>query len=264
MCGTSPPGAACSGGVHYVPGYEQGTPRLRQEQIDEAVAAAGAARTTVLLLGLPSSFECEGFDREHMRLPEQMNRLAEALAAVTPRLVVVLLAGSPCALPWLARVPAVLLMGLPGQAVGGAMADVLFGDAPPGGKLAETWPLRLEDCPSTRHFGTRGHRRQVVYREGLCVGYRHFAGRPVAFPFGHGLSYAAFEYRDLRLSAAAIDGAEPLQASLMLTNVGGAESAEVVQLYVHPLARAVANAQPRPEIELRAFAKVTAARYSPG
>ena len=96
----------------------------------------------------------------------------------------------------------------------------------------------------------------MVYREGLRVGYRHFAGRPVTFPFGHGLSYSAFEYRDLRLSASAIGTADPLQLTLTLTNTGAVESAEVVQLYVHPLTRAVPNAQPRPDIELRAFAKV--------
>ena len=96
----------------------------------------------------------------------------------------------------------------------------------------------------------------MVYREGLRVGYRHFAGRPVAFAFGHGLSYTSFEYRDLRLSAAAIGTAEPLHLSLTLANTGTVEAAEVVQLYVHPRARAVPNAQPRPEVELRAFAKV--------
>ena len=103
----------------------------------------------------------------------------------------------------------------------------------------------------------------MVYREGLRVGYRHFAGRPVTFPFGHGLSYSAFEYRDLRLSASAIGTADPLQLTLTLTNTGTVESAEVVQLYVHPLTRAVPNAQPRPDIELRAFAKVRLRRHSP-
>ena len=248
--------------VRYAPGYDvEGgkAPRDDPAAIAEAVEAAQAARTTVLLVGLPSVIECEGYDRSDIELPAQMNALVEAVAAAaTPRLVVVLLGGAPVALPWLRRVPCVLLLGLAGQAVGGALADLLSGDAEPTGRLAETWPLALSDVPSTRNFAR--HRRQVVYRERMAIGYRHFHGRPVTFPFGFGLAYTTFEHSDLRLAPAALSAAalaagkedEAVAVTVAVTNAGARAGTEVAQLYV----RAPGGGTSRPPLELRAFSKV--------
>ena len=254
--------AKAGGGLVYTRGYDAATARDDTALIMEAVEAAKGARTTVVLVGLPSSYECEGYDREHIRLPAQMDALVEAVAAATPRLVVVLLGGSPMALKWAAKIPCLLLLGLPGQAVGGALADLLYGDAEPSGRLAETWPLRLEDVPSTPHFAT--HRRQVVYREALSVGYRHFAGRSCLFPFGHGVSYTRFGYSELALTPAAtsadalaaLTAAEQdsaVQLKLSVSNLGERRGVEVVQVYVRPPAGCSVQ---RPPLELRCFARL--------
>ena len=165
--------------------------------------------------------------------------------------------------------PAVLAMGLGGQAVGAALADLTFGAATPCGKLAETLPLQL-DGAEHRHFAS--HPRQVVYREGLNVGYRQYrddqlrpsgvggggvggGGGPAPthwlFPFGHGLSYTTFEYAGLTLSSTSLESGASLELSLTLRNSGAVSGAEVVQVYVRPLGGSVH----RPDRELRAFAK---------
>ncbi|AIY00101.1 beta-glucosidase [Arthrobacter sp. PAMC 25486] len=234
--------------VPFAAGYSEdgsSTP----EQTAEAVAAASAAGTVLLFLGVPAAQESEGFDRDHLELPAQQLELLEAVLAVNARTVVVLSNGGVVRLSAFAeRVPAILEGWLLGQAGGGATAQVLYGVVNPAGRLAETIPVRLEDTPAYGNFpGEHGH---VRYGEGLLVGYRWYDARdmPVSFPFGHGLSYTTFEYSDM--SAVADDAG--ITVSLTVTNTGGRDGADVVQVYTGLSDSSVARA---PQ-ELKGFAKV--------
>ena len=246
---------AAGGSVIYKPGYDA---KCADDPaaIKEAAAAAAAADVAVVFVGLPAAYEVEGVDRPHMCIPDQMNALVAAVLAANKNTVVVLLGGASMELPSCEQVPAILWMGLGGQAMGGAAADLLLGAASPSGKLAETWPMRLADCPSQANFADSGGAsvRQVVYREALNVGYRYFctAGIPVKYAFGHGLSYSSFTYSNLRLSATSIAPTQGITAKLSVTNAGVLPAAEVVQLYVRQRECSVA----RPDRELKAFTKV--------
>lgn len=234
----------------YAPGYEPERSELDPQRIDEARHAAAEADVAVVFAGLPSVYESEGFDRPHMRLPEQHDRLIEAVCASNPNTVVVLANGAPVEMPWVAAPKAILETYLGGQAGGAAAADILFGRRSPCAKLAETFPLRQADVPSDQWFP--GANRQVQYREGLYVGYRYFDSfdRPVLFPFGHGLSYTRFDYTDLHVIRIA---GQPCRVALTLTNSGDVDGAEIVQVYVH---RVDDSGPYRPEQELRGFCKV--------
>jgi beta-glucosidase len=219
----------------------------------EAVAAARDAEVAVLFLGLPASEESEGFDREHIRLPEDQRTLLAAVAGVTPRVVVVLANGSAVQVSdWEQRAAAVLEGWLLGQAGGSAVADLLFGRVGPSGRLAETIPLRLEDNPSYLTFP--GEFGTVRYGEGLFVGHRGYdaRGQQVSHAFGHGLSYTTFGYTDLDVTVHGADAEHPVTVALTVTNTGGRRGKEVVQLYVGDPHAQVA----RPVRELKAFAKV--------
>jgi len=234
--------------ILYAPGYSTRRNAPDRALLDEAAAVAARASVAVVFVGLTDSFESEGFDRTHLRLPEAHNALVEAVLAVQPRTVVVLSNGAPVDLPWVHRVPAVLEGYLGGQAWGGAVVDLLFGRANPSGKLAETFPLRLEDTPCYLNFPGDG--RTVEYREGVFVGYRHYDALSLdtLFPFGHGLSYTTFAYGPL---VVAQDGGGVV-AEVAITNTGTKDGAEVVQLYVEAPESSVI----RPVRELRAFQKV--------
>lgn len=234
--------------------YAQGFAAEGQPDADlvsQAVETARDADVVVVMLGLPDSYESEGFDRTHMDLPENQNLLMEQLTRLGKPVVVVLSTGAAVALPWREQVDSILLMYLAGQNSGNAAADLLLGEANPCGKLAETWPLKLEDTPCHGFFGGNGN---VEYRESVYVGYRYYdkAGMEVAYPFGHGLSYTQFAYSDLRLSAPQLDEGRDLTVTLTLTNTGDRPGKEVVQLYVSPPQEGAF----RPVRELRAFAKV--------
>ena len=224
--------------------------------VDEALIAQAAqtargADVAVVMLGLPDSFESEGFDRVHMDLPENQNRLmAELIKTETP-IVAVLSTGGAVLLPWREQVDSILLMYLGGQNSGSAVADLLLGKANPCGKLAETWPLALEDTPCHGFFGNGGN---VEYRESVYVGYRYYdkAQKAVAYPFGHGLSYTEFEYTNLTLSAQELDEGGSLTVQVTVKNTGARAGKEVVQLYVAPSAGGIF----RPVRELRAYSKV--------
>jgi beta-glucosidase len=221
----------------------------------EAVAAARAADVTVVVVGLDAEWESEGYDRQGMELPRggSQDRLVEAVLAAQPRTVVVCQSGSPVALPWVDRAPALLQAWYQGQEAGNALADVLFGKSAPGGKLPMSWPRRIEDTPAYGNWP--GEDLIVRYAEGVFVGYRHYEARGVAplFAFGHGLSYTRFEFR-----AAVVVGAAVLREGgrvvvrVPVTNVGQVRGSEVVQAYV----REVAPRVERPVKELRAFAKM--------
>ena len=159
--------------------------------------------------------------------------------------------------PWIDGAAAVLEAWYSGQAAGGAVADILFGVVNPSGRLAETFPLRLEDTPAYLNFPGDGDR--VAYGEGLYIGYRWYEARdlPVAFPFGHGLSYTTFRYDDARTSATTFADVDGVTVTVDVTNTGGRAGSEVVQVYVRDVEASVQ----RPEKELRGFAKV---RLEPG
>ncbi len=238
--------------VIYAQGCGTKEDRTEPELLLRAVNAAQAADVAVLFVGLPDSFESEGYDRTHMRLPDCQNELIREVLKVQRRVVVVLHNGSPVEMPWADEVPAILEAYLGGQAVGGAVADLLFGKASPCGKLAETFPLRLEDNPSYLNFPGDGD--TVEYREGIYVGYRYYdkRGVNVRFPFGHGLTYTTFEYANLRLDKVQMKDTETLTASVDVTNTGRVAAKEIVQFYVSPAHAGIS----RPVKELRGFEKV--------
>ncbi len=237
----------------FSPGYPVRGLQVDDRLIQEALEVVKGADAVVVAVGLPDSFEIEGLDRTHMRLPESHNQLIEAVASIHTRVVVVLSNGSPVEMPWVSRVHAVLEGYLGGQAGAGAVADILYGIVNPSGKLAETFPVKLEDNPSHRYFP--GGPKTVEYRESIYVGYRFYdtVGSDVLFPFGHGLSYTTFEYRDLQLSQDRITDQETLTVSLKVKNAGPLAGKEIVQLYVSP-AKPTAF---RPKTELKGFEKVS-------
>jgi beta-glucosidase len=245
--------------VLYAAGYDPDSGEPRPELVDEAALVARAADVAIVLVGLPPSYESEGFDREHLRLPDQHNDLVRAVVDANPNTVVLLANGSPVQLPWIDRPRAVLELYLGGQAGGSAAADVLFGDVDPGGRLAETFPLRASDHASDPWYP--GERRRTQYREGLYVGYRWFdtADVPVLFPFGHGLSYTTFSLDDLRVGDARDADASgfSIDVTVTVTNTGDRPGTEVVQCYLAPHEPSVH----RPRRELAGYAKV---RLAPG
>ena len=238
--------------VTYAPGYSVEKDELTEERLAEAVAAAKAAKTAVVFAGLPDSYESEGYDRPHMRMPECQNRLIEAVAAANPNTVVVLHNGSPVEMPWIGKVRAVLEAYLGGQAVGEAEIRVLTGDVNPSGHLPESFPKQLEDNPSFLYYGGEGNRTE--YREGVFVGYRYYDKKKmdVLFPFGHGLSYTTFAFSNLRLSAEKIRDTETLTVTVTVTNTGKRAGKAVAQLYVGDPESTVL----RPVRELKGFRKV--------
>ena len=237
----------------YAPGYKgAGTSRAL---LAAAVAAAKTAGQVVLYLGLPDSFECEGYDREHLRLPQSQLTLLEAVAAVNQNICVVLCCGAPVETPWLDKARALLCPHLSGQAQGGAMVRLLYGAANPAGKLAETWPLSLADTPAYHHFPMGPN--EVTYNESIFVGYRYYdtADKPVQFPFGFGLSYTHFAYTGLTLSGDKLDKDGTITASLTVKNTGARDGEEIVQLYLSRASSATYQA----EKELIAFSRVALA-----
>ncbi|MFS0776677.1 glycoside hydrolase family 3 C-terminal domain-containing protein [Neobacillus sp. 3P2-tot-E-2] len=237
----------------YSEGYNLESDEINESLIDEAVDAAKQARVAVIFAGLPERYESEGFDRKHLNIPENHRELIEAVADVQSNVIVVLNNGAPIEMPWLEKVKAVLEGYLGGQALGGAIADLLFGLASPSGKLAETFPKKLVHNPSYLNFPGDGE--TVEYREGIFVGYRHYDTRDVEplFPFGFGLSYTSFEYHNLQVSKKQIKDNETISVTVQVKNTGNMAGKEIVQLYV----RDVESNIPRPLKELKGFEKVS-------
>ncbi len=227
-------------------------PAVPPDLLERAVAGARGTDAAIVVVGLNDEWETEGHDRTDLELPGRQVALIERVAAANPRTVVVVNAGAPIRMDWLARVPAVVQLWYPGQEAGNALADVLFGDLNPSGRLPQSWPKRIEDTPAFLHYP--GENGRVVYGEDLFLGYRYYDTKRVEplFPFGHGLSYTRFAYTDLRLARSAVRSGEAVEVELDVTNTGARAGQEVVQLYVHdPVSRLA-----RPEQELRAFAKL--------
>ena len=238
--------------ITYARGYSVAMDEATDADIAEAVSAAKKAKAAVVFAGLPDSYESEGYDRSHMRMPACQNRLIEAVAEANPNTVVVLHNGAPVEMPWIGKVKAVLEAYLGGQAVGEAVVRVLFGDANPCGHLPETFPRKLEDNPSFLYYGGEGN--VTEYREGIFVGYRYYDKKKmdVLFPFGFGLSYTTFEYSNLRLSADKIKDTDTLTVAVTVKNTGKRAGKAVVQLYVGD----EESTPIRPVRELKGFSKV--------
>jgi beta-glucosidase len=187
-----------------------------------------------------------------MELPGQQVELLEAVADANPNTVVVLNTGSPISVRWLHKVAALVEAWFPGQECGNAIADVLYGDVNPSGRLSQTWPVRLQDNPAYLNYP--GENGRVLYGEGLFVGYRYYDEKQISprFPFGYGLSYTTFEYGNLQLESEYTLG-EPIAVSVDVTNTGPVAGQQVVQLYV----RDEESSLVRPEKELKAFAKLS-------
>ena len=239
-------------GVTFAQGYETRTETPDEALIAEAVSVARAAGKAVIVAGLPDSFESEGYDRKHMRMPACQVELIRRVAEANPNTIVVLYNGSPVEMPWLGSVKAVVEGYLGGQAVGGATKDVLYGAVNPCGRLPESFPIKLEDNPSFLSYGGEGD--TAVYSEGVFVGYRYYDRKrmDVLFPFGYGLSYTTFAYSNLRLSAQRLTDRDTLTVTVDVTNTGKAFGKEVVQLYVGDPVSDVF----RPVRELKGFEKV--------
>ena len=231
-------------------GYQQGFDRHGKPDAalqKSACELATQADTVILCMGLDEIAESEGLDRSNLRLAQNQVDLLQAVAAVNPKIVVVLYSGSVVETPWLDNCQALLYAALGGQAGAGTVADALAGKVNPCGKLAETWPLAYADVPSAADFATR--RKTVEYREGLYIGYRYFttAEKAVRFPFGYGMSYTTFAYSDM--------AADEQGVSLTVTNTGSVAGTEIVQLYVAKKSSELF----RPAKELKGFARVTLA-----
>ncbi len=216
----------------YAPGYSMGGDGYSEKEIAAAVELSRDKKYILVFAGLTDEYESEGFDRTHLKMPRGHNELIAALSKVSENVIVVLSCGAPVEMPWLDQVGAVLNLYLGGEAAGEAAFDLIFGRVNPSGKLAETFPQRLEDCLAAKYFGM-GPKR-VHYRESIFVGYRYYdsARKEVLFPFGYGLSYTSFAYSNLKLSAAAISEGDTLTVSFEIENTGDRDGAEVVQLYI--------------------------------
>ena len=232
----------CLPGALYAPGCDE-YGSTSEALLAEAANTASQAETAVVFAGLPDQYESEGFDREDMTMPEGHIRMIETVARANPNTVVVLLCGCAVECPWENEVKAILYMGLPGQAGGEAIANLLYGRVNPSGKLAESWPYAYTDVPSSDVFGKM---QDALYLEGIYVGYRYYekAGVPVRWPFGYGLSYTSFVYSGLTVHSRAV--------AVNVTNTGHLPGAEVVQLYV----ASPQDGLHRPLRELKGFQKV--------
>jgi beta-glucosidase len=220
--------------------------------IAEAKKVAANADIALVFAGLPLHYESEGIDRTHIDMPASHNRLISEIATVQENTVAVLTNGGTVTMPWIEEVSSILETWLAGQAGAGGIADVIFGKVNPSGKLAETFPVRLEDTPA--FFNFPGEQGEVLYGEQIFVGYRYYDKKEIEplFPFGFGLSYTDFEYSDLQFSAPDITDKTGLEVSLKIRNTGEVAGKEVVQLYVTD----VDSSLQRPKKELKKFAKI--------
>jgi len=228
--------------------------RLPAPSLEDAVQMARRADAAIVFAGSSRSTETEGKDRTNMDLPGRQNELVEAVLAANPNSVVILNTGSPVVLPWADEAHTLIEGWLAGEQEPHALAQVLFGEVNPSGKLPFTFPRRLEDNPAYLYY-SRG--REAYYGEGVFVGYRYYEKRKVAtlFPFGHGQSYTTFEYANLRVPASVPVG-QPIPISVEVKNTGKRAGKETVQVYLGDEATVEVV---RPIKELKAFQKVSLA-----
>lgn len=237
--------------ITFAQGFSIQDDRTDPSLVEEAVETARHADKVLVFAGLPERCESEGYDREHLEIPANQNRLIMKLAEVNQNIIVVLHNGAPVEMPWIDSVKGVLETYLCGEAVGSAVRDILYGIANPSGRLPETFPVRLQDTPA--YLGFLGEGDKLYYREGVFVGYRYYDSKEmkVLFPFGHGMSYTHFAYSNLRLVKA--EDKEELLVWVDVTNTGNRAGKEVVQLYVRP---PKSHMVIRPVHELKGFTKI--------
>ena len=245
------PGATSMGaGGFFLGGIRRHNP---EEEVAKAVQLAKEVVQVVICAGLNADFESEGYDRPHMDLPGHMNQLISSVTAANPNTVVVIQSGTPVTMPWLDKVPSLVQAWYGGNETGNAIADVLFGDVNPCGKLPLSFPIRNEDNPAFLSY--RSELGRTLYTDDVFVGYRHYekVGKRVNFPFGYGLSYTTFEYGQLDVSKLG-DGVEgTVMVSVKVKNVGKVAGKEVVQVFVVP---PTGSAVTRPAREMKGFKKV--------
>ena len=236
----------------FAPGFTLDDAAQDPALTEQAVTAAQQADVVLLFLGLPAAYESEGFDRTTLDIPAKQVEVLDAVAAANPNVAVVLSNGSVVSLPWQGRAKAILETWLLGQAGGAALADVIFGDETPSGKLAQTIIDDVNDDPSAMNWP--GEEGRVDYGEGVFVGYRYYDTfrKQVTYPFGYGLSYATFDVHD---ATVAKTGPRTAEVTVTVTNTSDVAGAETVQVYVAPPKAKVA----RPVHELKGFAKVSLA-----
>jgi beta-glucosidase len=218
--------------THYIKGYHLDDYTLDKESLDTMHDQIKHFDQVIVCIGLPESYESEGFDRTHMNIPINQINLLQELSKTSKKITAVLFGGSPVAMPWLNQVDALLNAYLPGQAGDEAILSVLYGDINPSGKLAESYPFLVEDTPSGIDYGMNKHR--VEYLESIFVGYRYYdkANIKVQFPFGYGLSYTTFKYDNLIISKNKITDQDKVKVKFDLTNTGNIKGKEVIQLYI--------------------------------
>lgn len=240
------------GNMTYAKGFVTDRDQCEETLEKEALEVASQSDKIVIFAGLPDMFESECYDRAHMRLPDCQNQLIEKLTKIGKPVIVVLHNGSPVEMPWVDNVHGIVEAYLGGEAVAEAVMDILYGKANPSGRLAETFPRKLEDNPSYLNFP--GMQKQVHYAEGIFVGYRYYDARKmdVLFPFGYGLSYTEFSYSNLKIDKFRISEKDTLTVSMDVTNTGCMDGKEIVQMYISDKTHSAI----RPVRELKNFAAV--------
>ncbi len=225
-----------------------------QDQLrEEAVALAKEVEEVILICGLNHDFDVEGLDREHMRLPYEQDALIQAVLEANPHTVVVIYGGAPVEMPWIEQVDSIVWSYYAGMEGGTALAEVLWGEVNPSGKLPETFIRKSAQCPA--HFiGEFGKEDVVTYKEGIMVGYRYYDTycTDILLPFGHGLSYTKFLYDDLKVQLLEKEDELSVIVEVTIKNIGNLEGAEIVQVYIADVEASVE----RPLHELKAFEKV--------
>lgn len=240
------------GQVIFSQGYNEDASQI-ESLIQESVTNAGNSEVALVFIGNPHGVESEAYDRKDIDLPESHQKLIEAICEVQKNTIVVLCVGSAVSLgAWQDKVSAIVVAWKAGQASGGGLADVLFGKVNPCGKLAETFPVRIEDTPAYLNFPSEYE--TVNYGEGLFIGYRYYDKKKIEplFPFGFGLSYTTFKYQDLKIDQSQINDNETAKVSLIVSNIGSMDGKEIVQLYINDCESTVC----RPEKELKHFKKI--------
>ncbi|MBO4863783.1 MAG: glycoside hydrolase family 3 C-terminal domain-containing protein [Eubacterium sp.] len=241
-----------SDNISFAEGFPYDADVKDEAKYAEALNKAEAADKIIVFAGLPDVFESEGYDRSHMRLPDCQNELIAKLIELGKPVIVVLHNGSPVEMPWADKVSGIVEAYLGGEGVGEAVMNVIYGKVNPSGKLAESFPIKLEDNPSFLNFPVARHK--VNYAEGVFVGYRYYDTKKmdVLFPFGYGLSYTTFEYSNLKVDSEVVDITSETRVYVDVTNTGDVKGKEIVQLYISDKT----NAVNRPVHELKGFEKV--------
>ncbi len=241
--------------IHYKKGYEFSEKSNDDDDLlKEAKKAAKDSDITILFVGTPQSYDAEYHDKTNIDLPSNQVKLIKEIGKIQKNLIVILNNGSPVAIsPWSKYADAILEAWLPGQAGGGAIANILFGIVNPSGKLSSTFPIHLSDNPT--YLDYVDYDNNLEYKEGIFVGYRYYDKKNIGveYPFGFGLSYTTFDYSDLTLSKDVLKDNDTLEVKLKVKNTGKYFGKEVVELYTKNIISTI----PRPEKELKAFKKIS-------